>query len=139
MPHCRLHYHLVWATRDRLPLLSEPHERLIEAIVQRKARMLRVLVHAIGSTADHVHLAVSLPPSLSLADCVRHLKGASSRAINARLQPFAWQCEYGALTLGERALPAIVDYVRRQKAHHARRSTIPVLERTAAPSRRRPG
>jgi len=134
MPYCRLHYHLVWATRERRPLLGEPEEQLIHGVVQRKARMLRILVHAIGSTADHIHLAVSLPPTLNPADCVRHLKGASSRAINVRLHPFAWQSEYGALTLGERALAAVVDYVRRQKEHHRRLSTIPALERTTTPT-----
>src|SRR5215468_1388408 len=103
MPYCRLHYHLVWATRDRSPLLGEAEERLINAVVQRKARKLRIWVHAIGATADHIHLAISLPPTMNPADCVRHLKGASSRAINACLHPFAWQSEYGALTLGERA------------------------------------
>ena len=138
MPYWRLHYHLVWATRDRRPLLGDSEEQLITAVVQRKARLLRIRVHAIGSTADHIHLAVSLPPTLNPADCVRHLKGASSRAINAGLHPFAWQSEYGALTLGERALPAVVDYVLRQKEHHTRLSTIPALERTTTPTGRRP-
>ena len=133
MPYCRLHYHLVWATRDRSPLLSEPAEQLVYAVVQRKARMLRILVHAIGSTQDHMHLAVSLPPTLSISDCVRHLKGASSRRVNADLHPFAWQAEYGALTVGDRALATVVDYVVRQKEHHAGFHTIAALEPTSVP------
>jgi REP element-mobilizing transposase RayT len=43
---------------------------------------LDLIVHAAGNIDDHVHVVVSIPPKLSVADCVRHLKGASAFAMN---------------------------------------------------------
>ena len=45
---------------------------------------------------------------------------------------FAWQRSYGVLTIGERSLPSVTGYVRRQKEHHARGTTNEVLDRIAA-------
>ena len=135
MPYWRLHYHLVWATYHREPLLEEQAQQLISAVAQTKAGTLRIVVHAIGFMPDHVHLAVSIPPALSVADCVRHFKGASSRRINGDFRAFAWQAEYGAISVGERSLPRVIDYVLRQAEHHSSGSTIAALERTTWPTR----
>ena len=49
MPFWRLHYHLIWATYRREPLLaSEVVERQTYGALLNKARELGVLVHALG-------------------------------------------------------------------------------------------
>jgi putative transposase len=81
---------------------------------------------------DHIHLALSIPPTVAVADAIGRLKGASSHLIGQRLTQqtgFAWQSEYGALSLTERALPTVVAYVHNQKQHHADNSLIHGLER----------
>jgi len=78
-------------------------------------------VYAIGFMPDHVHVAVSIPPSLAIADVVGRLKGASSHAVNQEhpSTSFAWQAEYGVLSSGEKSLPDVVAYAENQKARHA--------------------
>jgi putative transposase len=132
MAYWRLHYHIVWATYQRLPMMTESVERQIYGTILGKAKELGVIVHAIGNIQDHIHVAVSIPPKLAVADCVKHFKGASSRYIN--LQPnadgqFSWQAGYGALTFGDRAMDDVVAYVKNQKEHHRQQTLRPAFER----------
>src|SRR5438093_614410 len=117
MPYWQLYYHLVWATFERQPLIDAEREAIVRTTLYSKAKSLRVVLHAVGNVADHIHLVASIPPVLSVATCVRHLKGASSRAVNVRTgtpQVFRWQEGYGALSKGERSLATVVAYVRNQ-------------------------
>ena len=128
----RLHYHLVWATYQRAPLLDESLERQVYGTILGKAKELGVIIHAIGNIEDHIHVAASIPPKLAVADCVKHFKGASSHYVNH--QPgasggFGWQDGYGALTFGDRAMEDVVAYVRNQKEHHRQKTTRAPFER----------
>lgn len=74
-----------------------------------------------------------MPPSLSISEFVRQVKGASSHAVNNMTEfsvdKFRWQESYGALTFGERNLRFVVGYIENQKQHHANATTDPYLER----------
>jgi putative transposase len=139
MSHWRLFYHLVWATRDRHPLLSDPLviealERSLEGICQD----LQIKVHAIGTMPDHVHLACSIPPSHSIADAVKRLKGASSHYLNQTRfatgeTVFAWQAEYGVYSITERALPEVVAYIHNQETRHAAHNLWSGFEQMESP------
>ncbi len=136
MPYWRLHYHLVWATYQRHSLLSAEREPVIHNTLATKCRELHVLLHAVGNTEDHVHVLVSVPPKLAIAECVRHLKGASSHAANRVPDVesiFRWQDSYGALTVSEDGLPWVMEYVRDQKQHHSTQTLLVMLERTGLP------
>ncbi len=133
MPYWRLHYHITWSTLDRQPLLTPEREKIFYGVLYHKAKELGLKVHAAGNVEDHVHLVLSIPPRLSLADCIRHIKGASAHAINRTIageEKFQWQEGYGALTIGERSLPGVMRYVAHQKEHHQTQKTIIAYEQT---------
>ncbi len=128
----RLFYHIVWATEGGQSLIEGDVRRLVYAAILRKADELGVTVHALGGTGNHVHIVVTVPPQLALADCVRALKLASTQEVNRRLRlltPLVWQRGYGAFTFGERSLPVVVEYVQRQEELHASGQTKPYYER----------
>jgi putative transposase len=79
---------------------------------------------------EHVHVAISIPPKLAVAKVVGQLKGASSHHINENYADgsFAWQAEYGVFSFSEKALPAIVEYVKNQKKHHSENTLNSQLE-----------
>jgi REP element-mobilizing transposase RayT len=134
VPFWRLYYHLVWATKNREPLIQHGLEDRLYAYLVLKAAELGVYVYAVNGWEDHVHLIVAIPPSLALAGVVKRLKGASSHELNLPLgleSAFAWQRGYGALSLGERQRPDAEAYVRNQKAHHSQQSANAWLERYA--------
>ena len=133
MAFWRLYYHLVWATKNREPLIQPDFEARLYAYLVHKAAELGVYVYAVNGCCNHLHLIVAIPPQHAIADVVKRLKGASSHDLNIGNRPdqFAWQRGYGALSLGERQLPDAVAYVQNQKAHHAQQVTNAWLERCA--------
>ena len=101
-------------------------------MLYNKAKELGVKIHSAGNIEDHAHVAASIPPKLAVADCVRHLKGASSYAINHMPDSdgkFKWQEGYGALSVGERSLETVKEYVAKQKERHRENRLIDVYER----------
>jgi REP element-mobilizing transposase RayT len=101
-------------------------------VLYNKGKELGLKIHAAGNTEDHVHIVVSIPPKLAIADCIRHLKGASSFAINhmdGYDDQFKWQEGYGALSISESSLETIMEYAVRQKEHHKENKAVAVYER----------
>ncbi len=80
---------------------------------------------AVGGAADHVHVLLSLPPTISVAKAMQLLKGNSFKWIREtfpRMRAFAWQEGYGAFSVGVSGVDATVAYIRNQAEHHRTRS-----------------
>lgn len=136
MPYWRLHYHFVWTTFNRTPVLTDILMPLVHRSIFARAKRLGVIVHAVGGVEDHVHVVASVPPTVAVAECVGQIKGASSHTANESLgisSSFRWGSGYGALSLGERSLPTVVAYVRRQREHHRESSLLDVYEQSGEP------
>lgn len=121
-PWLQLYLHLVWATWDRLPLITPDIESRLHGALAEKARQLGCEPLAIGGVPDHVHVLVRLPATTTVATLVKELKGASSHLVNREVAPaagFRWQGGYGAFTLARRDVPLVRRYVAEQKRHHA--------------------
>ncbi|RJP49887.1 MAG: IS200/IS605 family transposase [Anaerolineaceae bacterium] len=130
MSYWRLFYHAVWGTKNRLPLIESVWESDLYGYIWGKATALECIPHAINGMPDHVHVIISIPPKLSVATLIGQLKGASSHHVNENYADvsFAWQAEYGVLSFSEKSLPAIVDYVKNQKKHHAKNTFNVAME-----------
>ena len=121
MPYWRLFYHVVWGTKNRLPLIESAWEEDLHGYIWGKATALECIPHAINGMSEHLHVVISIPPKLAVATLIGQLKGASSHHVNDNYADgvFAWQAEYGVLSFSERSLSRVVDYVKNQKKHHA--------------------
>jgi putative transposase len=78
-----------------------------------------------GGVEDHVHLAIRLSRTITIAGLVEHLKTASSKWAKAQseeLADFSWQRGYGCFSVGPNNLDALVDYIERQREHHETRT-----------------
>jgi putative transposase len=132
MTYWRLHYHLIWATFEREPSITPEREKVFYGVLSGKAKELDLKIHAAGNVEDHVHIVASIPPKLAVADCLRHLKGASAYVINhmdGSDGQFKWQEGYGALSISEQSLEKVMAYAARQKEHHKENTTNDVYER----------
>ena len=72
---------------------------------------------------DHVHMFVSLPSTLPLAEFVQRVKTDSSKLMkaNPNFPNFrGWGREYAGFSYSLRDKDMIVDYIMRQKEHHRR-------------------
>ncbi len=117
--------HCVWATWDRLPLLTSEIESRVHHAIGAKVVELGAEVIALGGIEDHLHLLVRLPPALALAELVRQAKGASAHLVTHELTPgeaFKWQGGYAAFSVSPRHVREVSDYIARQREHHASNS-----------------
>ena len=115
----RLLVHIVFSTRDRLPLItpdvrSQLYE-YIRGIVHRKGASL----FEIGGMPDHAHLLVQIDPTQSLSELIQHIKGGSSRWVKAHIESFYWQRGYGAFSVSESNRAVVERYIQNQEKHHA--------------------
>lgn len=131
MPYYRLFYHLVWATRERQPLVTEAMRPDIHRAIAAKIEALEGELQAVFAMPDHVHVVATVPPKVAVAAFVGQIKGSVSH-LAARLpgvSAFGWQSEYAALTVSERQVPVVVRYVNGQLEHHAANNLNERLER----------
>jgi putative transposase len=112
----RLWVQLVWATREREPLLPPSLDGWLERLIAEKCELIGCAALAVGVSSDHVHVLVAFRASLPIATIAQELKAPTSRALGARIPRFAWQAGYYAETVGD--AQALVDTVRRQRDRH---------------------
>jgi len=83
--------HCVWSTKKREPVLSSDLRGRLWPYLGGIARENKMKALAIGGAADHVHMLISLPATLSLSKALQLLKGNSSNWIHEtfpKLHPF---------------------------------------------------
>jgi putative transposase len=117
--------HCVWSTKNREPWLTGDLRERLWPYLGGIARQNQIKTLAIGGVADHVHILLSLPATLSIAKATQLLKGNSSKWIREtfpKMRSFAWQEGYGAFSVGISGVDATVNYIRNQTEHHQRRS-----------------
>ena len=130
--YSEINLHLVWHVKGNLSILTAEIEAQAHRYIRGRAlEESRVIFHAIGGTDDHVHLAVSVPPTLLISEWVGKLKGGSTFHMNRGLaagKHLAWQEGYGVVSFSSKGLPWVVAYVLGQREHHARQTTLNQLE-----------
>jgi REP element-mobilizing transposase RayT len=95
-------FHCVFSTKERRPLITPPLRQRLWPFLGGIARQNRMKAIEIGGTLDHVHILVSLPATLSLAQALQLLKGASSKWVHETFpecRQFRWQEKYGAFSV----------------------------------------
>ena len=119
-----LSVHVVFSTKDRLPLMTTPIRDTLFPYMGGIVNGLGGTILTGGGMPDHVHLVARLPTTVSVADVARTVKANSSKWMNEKFttMKFGWQRGYGAFSVSQSALPAVVNYVRNQERHHRRRT-----------------
>ena len=121
-PYTQLYVHLVWATCDRLPLITPELEPRIYAAVAEKCREFKCVPIALGGIEDHMHLLTRFHTTVAIATLAKEVKGSSSHLVTHRITPaefFKWQGAYGAFTISKDAVERVTAYILNQKTHHA--------------------
>ncbi|MGB7200855.1 MAG: transposase [Pyrinomonadaceae bacterium] len=124
--------HITWHTKNNSPMIAAAIEpRLHQFLKDKVIETSGAYFHAVGGIEDHIHLAVSVKPSIHLDEWVGQLKGASSHEMGKTLQ---WQAGYGIVSFGTKDRQGVVDYVLNQREHHNRGTTFDRLERIVDPN-----
>ena len=123
MSYTQSFYHIVFRTYRSEPTIPIEHDRELYAYIYGIARNLNCQSYRIGGMPDHVHIFVSLPPTLTVASFVQRVKTDSSKwqKSNPNFTYFqGWAREYAGFSKSVSEKDTIIRYIMRQKEHHKR-------------------
>lgn len=118
-----LQVHLVWITKYCYQVLQGDIQLRCRDILRQVCNSLDIQIIKGVVSKDHIHLHLSYPPSLSISDIVKRLKGRSSRML---LQEFSelkrrywgnhfWGIGYGSWSTGHITEDMLEAYLNHHK------------------------
>jgi putative transposase len=132
----RLTVHIVWVTKYRYHVLKgEVQKRCRELIIQicdsEDVKILKGVV-----SKDHVHMLIEYPPSKSVSDLVKRMKGRTSRLLQQEYRELRkrywgkhlWAIGYGAWSTGNISERMVEEYLEHHRHQSNRDSDEFVLE-----------
>jgi len=123
--YTNLHYHIVFSTKDRRPIITPKYEVRLHDYIGGTIRSLGGICLELNGTEDHIHLLLSLPATMPIAKAMQLIKGGSSKWVHDTFPDqrlFAWQTKYGAFSVSVWQLDRIIKYIENQQRHHRRMS-----------------
>lgn len=117
--------HVIFSTKDRAQVLDAEIRPSLHAYLATVARNADCECFRTGGVSDHVHLAVRLTRTLTIAKLVEELKTSSSKWLKTQspsLTEFSWQRGYGAFSVSPANLDALLHYIDHQEEHHRKRT-----------------
>ena len=116
--------HLVWVTKYRYKVLTgDIQKRCRELLIQIcDSEDVRILSGVVSK--DHIHMHIEYPPSLSLSQLVKRLKGRSSRLLQKEYSELErrywgkhfWAIGYGAWSTGNITDQVVEEYLKRHES-----------------------
>ena len=116
--------HIIFSTKDRRPWLNDSIRSELHAYMSSVAGSGDNYCFRVGGVEDHVHSAVLLGRSATVAKLVESLKTSTSKWIKTKGSEFArfrWQRGYAAFSVGPTDREALLTYIDAQASHHSRR------------------
>ena len=119
MSHTNLLYHIVFATKERAPLITNELSPQLHAYLGGTARGLGGLPIEVNGIRDHVHVLIKLPPTIAVSEFIGKLKSSSSGWAKRQTRGrFAWQSRFAAFTVSE----SQVERVRRPDCKNSQKT-----------------
>src|SRR5260370_2297347 len=87
MSYTNLLYHIVYATKERAPLITKTLRPCLHEYLGGTVRGLGGVALEINGTNDHVHLLAKLRPTNSVSEFLSKLKSASSGCRSGKHAP----------------------------------------------------
>jgi REP element-mobilizing transposase RayT len=123
MSYTNLLYHVVYATKERAPLITPVLRPRLHAYLGGTVRGLKGVPIEINGMSEHVHLLVRLRPTISVSEFLSSLKSNSSSWAKRQTKGrFSWQSRYAAFTVSESQVERVRLYIRNQEKHHYKMS-----------------
>ena len=122
MSYRALLYHIVFRTQRSRRTITEAYERDLYANLYSYLSNKGAKVYRIGGMPDHIHILVSIPPTIAIAELIRDMKRTSAKYLMSERHKFpyfeGWGRSYGIFSYCHRDLEMIRNYIINQKEHH---------------------
>jgi putative transposase len=121
----------MWATKERRPLIKPELQQRLWPHLGGIAREYKMKALVVGGVEDHVHVRLSVPSTLSVAEFVPLRNDNSSKWIHNTFKEhwgFEWQEGYGAFSIGISGVADTAKYIQGQAEHHRKMTFKQALE-----------
>lgn len=116
-----INYHFVFCPRYRRKIFNIPGlEQRFKELVVEECEKSGIEILALECHIDHVHMFVSVLPTMSIVDIMKHVKGCTSIQLRKdfpqlKAMPSLWTRNYFVSTAGNVSSETIKWYVDTQK------------------------
>jgi putative transposase len=122
-------YHVVWCPKYRHDVLTGDVAQALAEMIDAICQEQKWPVLAKEIQADHIHLFVTIPPAIAVADAVKILKGTTARKLFVRFPKLKkrlwgghlWSPSYYVGTAGNVSAETIRKYIERSEHMQKRR------------------
>ena len=116
-------YHIVWTTKYRYRILGGSVGERCRELIREVCNRNKMQIYAGSMNRDHVHVLVSIPPSLSVSKAVQYMKGKSSHKLLSEFTHLRkrywgqhlWGRGYWVATSGNVTDEVWKEYIKNQK------------------------
>jgi len=125
MSFVKIWVHLVFATKNREPLLNKEFRYDLHKHIAENCKEKDILLKSINGYTDHIHCLISLGKDQNISKISQLIKGESSFWINQNKltsTKFSWQDDYFAVSISESQVETVITYINNQEKHHAKKS-----------------
>jgi putative transposase len=129
--YTELLFQIVFGSKNHLPFLNHDNEEQLFRYIAGICKNKKCQPHIVGGYRNHLHIIISIPPSIAISNLVKEIKNASSCMIKDKKSLFpdfiSWQEGFSAFSYQKSAIDDLVSYVRKQKVHHKRQTFVEEL------------
>jgi len=125
MSYVKIWVHVVFSTKNRDPLLPKEIRYDVQKHIMSNCQEKDIFLQAINGYTEHIHCLISLGKEQTIAKVSQLIKGESSFWINKNKlikHKFEWQDDYSAVSVSESQVKHVVNYIKDQEEHHAKKS-----------------
>ena len=128
--HGRSTWHIEWCTKYRYKIFkSEYHKNICVIALEEAAKKAKVVLLEREVEPEHVHMVAEIPLTVAPTKAIGKIKSLSAKVIfalmpNLRLRypkGHLWSVGKFAISVGYITLEKAKEYVKNQKAHHAKK------------------
>ena len=114
-------YHIVYGTKERLPLITNEVSPDLHRFLGGLVNDLHGTPLEINGVPDHGHVLAIIKPVISISEFLSKFKSQSSGWANRKTRGrFKWRVKYGPFTVSQSQLQRLRKYIRDQQAHHSK-------------------
>ena len=114
-------YHIIFCPKYRRKVLTPPYDARLKEIFLEVAEEFQFQILDMEVMPDHVHMIIDCNPRFGVNECVKKLKGRSSRIMRTefpelkRRLPTLWTRSSFISSVGAVSLSVVQNYIESQK------------------------
>lgn len=132
MSWVRVWIHIVFATKNRFPFLTEEVRPVVFKHMMENAKIKKMKVAIINGYSEHAHVLLALNRDMAVSTANQLIKGESSYWINKNnliKEKFMWQDDYWAVSVSESHFQKVYNYIANQEEHHRKQNFNDEIEK----------